>query len=591
MSTPNPDYEHFFRYTSGRWLWDEEQQLRDRYKAFNVAELQSLAAKVVRSDSCISITKLAEGGYNKVFRLTMNDGKRVLARIPNPNAGPAFYTTASEVATMELARDFLQIPVPRIFDWSATSDNAVGSEYIIMEEASGTQIGVIWDQLSAEKKLSIMREIVTIESKMLAVSFGSIYFANDAVESTVPALLTDGASSELKERVYEKFSIGPTVDRSFWNKQRSSMQISRGPSEVKGREDAPGQGRIPSANDVINPTDGLRIDVDYYNHWQVEFVPDAVIRSGNLICGSQLGVGWRTPQEYALSVGRRELEWIKNFAVPKPPSEAILISSAQNTPQAHLQLLEKYLKVAPALMDIDPVLSRPTLFHGDLHSSNLFVEDGHITAIIDWQGSWAGPLFLQAQPSPIVDFTGSILLQLPPNFKDMDPEQQAEIKQQVSKSTLYQLYLLETSQRNPLLAEAFHLDHGKTRRIPVEFAGNTWDDDIVSFREALINVERYWQELGIQGECPYHFTQDELRSHSVDSEGWNEVQDFFDSIEGLVKRDGWTYPDTFDAALNFFSELRERGLRNMTEEEKRAFDRETRWARKGDSQSHETSHH
>ena len=98
---PNPDHEHFFRYTSGRWLWNEEQQLRDRYKVFNVAELQSLAVNAVGSDSCISMTKLAEGGYNKVFRLTMNDGKKVLARIPNPNAGPEFYSTASEVATME----------------------------------------------------------------------------------------------------------------------------------------------------------------------------------------------------------------------------------------------------------------------------------------------------------------------------------------------------------------------------------------------------------------------------------------------------------------------------------------------------------
>jgi hypothetical protein len=68
------------------------------------------------------------------------------------------------------ARDFLQIPVPRVFDWSATSNNAVGSEYIILEEASGTQLGLKWDQLSPDKKLSIMREIVTIESKMLAVS-------------------------------------------------------------------------------------------------------------------------------------------------------------------------------------------------------------------------------------------------------------------------------------------------------------------------------------------------------------------------------------------------------------------------------------
>jgi hypothetical protein len=61
--------------------------------------------------------------------------------------------------------------VPGVYDWSATSNNAVASEYIIMEEASGTQLRLIWNQLSPDKKFSIMREIVTIESKMHAVSF------------------------------------------------------------------------------------------------------------------------------------------------------------------------------------------------------------------------------------------------------------------------------------------------------------------------------------------------------------------------------------------------------------------------------------
>ncbi|KAJ5445860.1 hypothetical protein N7491_001942 [Penicillium cf. griseofulvum] len=492
MTIPNPDHEHFFRYTSGRWLWDEEQQLKDRYKAFDVAELQSLAAKAVRSDSCISITKLAEGGYNKVFRLIMDDGKRVLARIPNSNAGPAFYSTASEVATMELARDFLQIPVPRVFDWSAISNNTVGSEYIIMEEVSGIQLGLIWNQLSPDRKLSIMKEIVTIESKMLAMSF----------------------SQELPPNLKSEYT-------------RNSV-LGLPSTEAFGTRNA----RRCRSRGVL----------------------------------------------------------IKSFTIPKPISEATLISSAQNNPQIHLQLLEKYLKVAPAIIGIDPVLTRPILWHGDLYSSNLFIDDSYITAIIDWQGSWAGLLFLQSQPSPIVDYQGSILLQRPDNFDDLDPEQQAELKQNIFKSTLYQLYLLETKERNPLLAKAFHLDHGKTRRLSVEFAGNTWDDDIVSFREALINVERHWQELGIQGECPYHFTQDEIHSHFVDAEGWNEVQDFLNSIEGLVKRDGWTYPDTFDAAFNFFSELRERGLKNMPGEKKRAFDRQTRWARKqGDSRAY--GHH
>jgi hypothetical protein len=61
----------------------------------------------------------------------------------------------------------------------------------------------------------------------------------------------------------------------------------------------------------------------------------------------------------------------------------------------------------------------------------------------------------------------------------------------IFKSTLYQFYLLGIKERNSLLAKAFHLDHRKARPLPIEFARNTWDDNIVSFRKALINVERY----------------------------------------------------------------------------------------------------
>jgi len=141
-------------------------------------------------------------------------------------------------------------------------------------------------------------------------------------------------------------------------------------------------------------------------------------------------------------------------------------------------------------LDIDRRLTRPTLWQTDLHSSNLFVHGDRITSVIDWQGVWAGPLFLQAQPPQLVDYQGEMLLKRPDNFDDLD-DRKAQIRQQIARSTLFQLYLLQIRKQNPLLAEVFHLDHGKTRRLPVEFAGNTWDDDIVSFREVLINVERY----------------------------------------------------------------------------------------------------
>ena len=94
-------YEQFFRYTGGRWLWDEEKELCERYMKFNVEELKRIAAESIGAKSCVSMIKLAEGGYNKVFKLVMDNGSVAIARIPCPNAGPAFKTTASEVATME----------------------------------------------------------------------------------------------------------------------------------------------------------------------------------------------------------------------------------------------------------------------------------------------------------------------------------------------------------------------------------------------------------------------------------------------------------------------------------------------------------
>lgn len=142
-------------------------------------------------------------------------------------------------------------------------------------------------------------------------------------------------------------------------------------------------------------------------------------------------------------------------------------------------------------MEIDEPLTHSTLWHTDLHSANLFVKNGRVTAVIDWQGLWAGPLFLQSRPSPLVDYQGNMLLQRPDDFDGLEPDEQARVKLAISKSTLFQLYLLETATRNPSLAEVFHLDHGKTRCMPIEFAGNTWDEDIVPFRESLITVERY----------------------------------------------------------------------------------------------------
>lgn len=94
------DSEALYCYTSGRWLWDEEHQLTRRRIRFNVTGLRELAASAVGSHACVGLRKLSEGSFNKAFLLTMDDGREVVAKLPNPNAGYAHFTTASEVASM-----------------------------------------------------------------------------------------------------------------------------------------------------------------------------------------------------------------------------------------------------------------------------------------------------------------------------------------------------------------------------------------------------------------------------------------------------------------------------------------------------------
>lgn len=96
--------EEFFSFTRGCFVADEADQMARRYIKFNMNELSRIAAESVGAQACIAVEKCPDGMYNKNFTLTMDDGQMVIAKVPNPNAGIAYFTTASEVATMDFVR-------------------------------------------------------------------------------------------------------------------------------------------------------------------------------------------------------------------------------------------------------------------------------------------------------------------------------------------------------------------------------------------------------------------------------------------------------------------------------------------------------
>ncbi|KAK2733427.1 hypothetical protein FQN57_002123 [Myotisia sp. PD_48] len=162
--------EDFFSFTRGHFVLDEVDQMARRHIRFNMNELVHIAAESVGAKSCVDVEKCPDGMYNKSFVLTMDDGQEVIAKVPNPNAGVSYFTTASEVATMDFVRNVLGTPAP---------------------------------------------------------NFGSLYYAKDlATSQQQNHLYSDNTGRKFWD---ERFAIGPATGREWFDYGRSCLPYDRGP--------------------------------------------------------------------------------------------------------------------------------------------------------------------------------------------------------------------------------------------------------------------------------------------------------------------------------------------------------------------------
>lgn len=102
-----------FSYTSGRFLYNEQARLEERYVRFDVSALQTAVERHVNHGSIRSLVKISEGGFNRVLLATMDDGFRAIVKIPYWISVPKTYATASEVATLTYFRS-KGLPVPEV---------------------------------------------------------------------------------------------------------------------------------------------------------------------------------------------------------------------------------------------------------------------------------------------------------------------------------------------------------------------------------------------------------------------------------------------------------------------------------------------
>ncbi|EGO01140.1 hypothetical protein SERLA73DRAFT_179210 [Serpula lacrymans var. lacrymans S7.3] len=410
-----------------------------------------------------------EGLFNKSFMVRLANGAQVTARIKNPIAGPDHLMTSSEVATMDFARNNLGVPVPKVLSWSSkAATNGVGAEYIIMETAPGVQLSSVWRTLDARQKKNIVNSLVSIEQNFLNAKFdqyGSLYYKDDIPASQrAPRLYAKGSRNFGSE---DKFCIGPIAHRNFYEDERAVLDIHRGP--------------------------------------------------------------WSSPAEYLGSLASREEAWISRYAKPNIHDDPFRSVSGPQVQEEHLHALQQYRSIIPALVPTSKKVLSSILWHPDLNPGNVFVSDDaecRIVSIIDWQGCWAGPAYLQMNTPSFVAYQGGEVQsglefpKLPEDYENMSEPRQAVIREDHKAKMLHKLY--EIKQLFP-----YRIDHREVRTMPVRAAGRTWKDGILPLRLALLDVFAQWPELSCADQpCPLRFTRDEVREMKKQRDRYLDWHDF-----------------------------------------------------------------
>jgi hypothetical protein len=246
-----PSDAEIFNFTRGRFVDNEEDELSQRHRTFNVTELARQAAYITQTDRCVSIRKYSDGMHNRVLLLSMNNGKEVVAKIPNPNSGQPHFTTASEVATMKFvsilvesfaadshicqAREVLRTPLPEAYAWSSRAhETPVGAEFILMEKMNGVELETILPRMKIQDRLEVVKTIAGYQKSWASVSFeqsGSLYFPDDVDGSALPTLTyIDYEGRKVSD---PRFVVRPSTGREMFDDGRGTIEFDRGPCKFR----------------------------------------------------------------------------------------------------------------------------------------------------------------------------------------------------------------------------------------------------------------------------------------------------------------------------------------------------------------------
>lgn len=217
-----------------------------------------------------------------------------------------------------------------------------------MDKAEGVPLSQLWDKMKLPQKLQVLLAMIRLQKQWLNVSFShysSLYYAKD-VQSP---------------RGNHYVKAGETVTNSnlLLVRLQAAIGLMLADQPWKLRED--------------------RVRLDLHT-----FIQPADRSAGPSIT------------QYLQAISMRETKAIKSLSPPKHIALFCGPKLYQLDMEKKRTSLARYQQIVDALIPKNPAITKPYIWHNDLHDDNIFVDPQNpekITGIIDCQPCHVSPLF------------------------------------------------------------------------------------------------------------------------------------------------------------------------------------------------------
>ena len=201
-------------------------------------------------------------------------------------------------------------------------------------------------------------------------------------------------------------------------------------------------------------------------------------------------------------------------------------------------------------------VSRPVLWHTDLHMGNIYVSGQNppqITSIIDWQSIVVSPLLLQARFPEFLTVNedyelGTMKLPEPPSGLDeMDAKDKELAEHKFEQDKWAKVYEVGSASNNMDSWEALQIP-SFLRELFVR-CGEVSEEGEIPLRACFIEIAAVWNKIGFKGECPLNFGEEDLERHEEQFQKYSNYHKVHEFARGILGTDfeGWINP-MFDFA-------------------------------------------